>query len=91
MYVAHQDRTDAHVAVDCSVSDEGKLPAREAPGERCSTSGKEREEPYDVGLPIEDAGEQCPKENVGHDVQIGSEEMRFQAAAREYGSGHADE
>ena len=44
--VADEDRTDAHVAVDGGVGHEGKLPAREAPGERCATGGKESEKPY---------------------------------------------
>src|SRR6266481_6098407 len=91
IYVADEDRTEAHIAVDGGVSDEGKLSAREAPGERCATDGKESEKPYHVTLPIEDPGEQCPKDNVGCDIQIGAEEMRFQAAALEYGSGDADD
>src|SRR6266567_8817803 len=78
VYIANEDRTDAHVAVDGGVSDEGKLPAREAPGERCAAGCKESEKPQDVALPIEDPGEQRPKENVGRDVQIRAEEMRFQ-------------
>ena len=32
-HIADEDRTDAHVAVHGSVGDEGKLPARETPGE----------------------------------------------------------
>ena len=91
VYVADEDRTDAHVAVDSGVSDEGKLPAREAPGERCATDGKDSEKPHHVTLAIEDPREQCPKENVGRDIQIGAEEMRFQAAALEYGPGDGDD
>src|ERR1700693_1322008 len=63
-HVADEDRTDAHVAVDGRVSDEGKLPACEAPGERCATCGEESEKPYTIALPIENPGEECPKKNI---------------------------
>src|SRR5258708_1944508 len=90
MHVANEDRADTHVAVHGGISDEGKLPPREAPGERCATGGKETEKPWQVTLALEDPGEQCPKENVGRDIQIGAEEMRFQAAALQCGSGPAN-
>src|SRR5579862_5148699 len=91
MQVADDNRTDAHVAVDCGVSDEGKLAARETPGEGGSAGGNESEKPQAVARPIDDSGEQRPKENVGCDVQIGAEEMRLQAAALGDGSGYADD
>ena len=48
--VAKEDRADTHVAVHGGISDEGKLPARETPGERCATGGKEPEKPYSSSL-----------------------------------------
>src|SRR5437016_1575254 len=81
IHVANEDRAEAHIAVHGGISDEGELPAREAPGERCATGGQEAEKPYEVALLIEDPGEQRPKKNVCRDIQIGPEKMRFQAAA----------
>src|ERR1700691_4700765 len=89
IHIAEEDRTDADISVDGGVGDEGKLPARDAPGERCATGGEESEKPHGVALRIEDPGQQRPKENVGRDIQIGAEEMWFQAAALEYGPGGA--
>src|SRR5450755_21638 len=90
IHVANEDRADAHVAIHGGISDEGELPARETPGERCATGGKETEKPYEIALPIEDPGEQCPKENVGRNIQIRAEEMRFQSAALKCGSSATD-
>ena len=43
--VAEEHRADAHVAVDGGISNEGKLPARQAPGERRATGDKQSEKP----------------------------------------------
>jgi hypothetical protein len=89
VYAAKEDRTDTHVAVDGGIGNECKLPARNAPGERPGTGRKQSEKPYAGIPPIEDAGEQCPKKNIGRDVQIRSEEMRLKAAVLEKRSGGA--
>src|SRR6516225_1337274 len=66
-----------HVAVKRGISNERKLPVPQAPGERRAAGEKQGQKPYPVALPIEYARKQCPKQNVGHDVQIRTEEMRF--------------
>src|SRR5215469_3273187 len=77
---AGENRADADVAVDRGVSNESKLPARQAPGERCAAGEHQRDEPYPVAAPIKDAGEQSPKQNGSNDVQIRAEKMRFETA-----------
>src|SRR5271154_782546 len=79
MDVANQDRADADVSVDGGVGDEGKFAALESPGESCAAGDQEREQPDAVALRLEDSGEQRPEENVGGDVQVGGEEVRFES------------
>src|SRR5580704_18411468 len=91
MDVANQDRADADVSVDGGVGDEGKFAALESPGENCAAGDQEREQPDAVALRLEDSGEQRPEENVGGDVQVGREEVRFESEALECGRGGGDD
>jgi len=86
-----EHRAHAYVTVYGCIGNEGKVPAYQAPGERRTARDKQSEKPQAVALPIEHAGEQCPKQNVGNDVQIGGEEVRFQAAALKKRSADADQ
>src|SRR4051812_4535897 len=88
---AEEHRANTHVSVNNGISHKGKLPARQAPGERRATRNEQREKPQAGALPIEYAGEQCPKKHVGRDVQISAKEMRLQTAASQKHSANADQ
>src|SRR3974377_1215278 len=76
-HVADEYPAHSHISVNRGIRNERKLPAGQAPGERRATGEKEGRKPYSVAFLLEYAREHCPKQNVGRDVQIRTEEMRF--------------